>query len=46
MIFLVGLYPGPLMEMLDATVRHLVQQTKGIIPVGMLAVCSQYFVVD
>jgi len=28
MIFLVGLYPGPLMEMLDATVRHLVQQTK------------------
>ena len=32
-VFVVGVYPGPLMELLDATVANLVQQTKGLIPV-------------
>jgi NADH-quinone oxidoreductase subunit M len=32
MIFLVGLYPGPLMEMLDASVLNLLEQTRGVIP--------------
>ncbi len=37
LIFVVGLYPGPLMEMLDATVIHLVEQTKGVIPLSVVA---------
>ena len=37
LVFLVGLYPGPLMEMLDASVTNLLQQTKGVIPVGAAA---------
>lgn len=32
MIFLVGVYPGPFMELLDACVTDLVEQTKGLIP--------------
>jgi NADH-quinone oxidoreductase subunit M len=37
LVFLVGLYPGPLMEMLDASVTNLLEQTKGVIPVGAAA---------
>ena len=34
MVFLVGLYPGPLMELLDTSVTHLLEQSKGVVPVG------------
>ncbi len=29
LVLWIGLYPGPLMEMMDATVLHLIQQTNG-----------------
>lgn len=35
MVFLVGLYPGPLMELLDVSVTHLLEQSKGVNPVGV-----------
>ena len=35
MIFLVGVYPGPLMELLDASVINLLEQTRGVIPVDV-----------
>ena len=35
MVFLVGLYPGPLMELLDVSVLNLLEQTKGAIPLDM-----------
>ena len=28
----VGLYPGPLMEIMDASVTHLVQKMNGVLP--------------
>jgi len=31
-IFWVGLYPGPLMEIMDASVTHLVQKMNGVLP--------------
>ena len=37
MVFVVGLYPGPIMELLDATVANLVQQTTGLMPVEVTA---------
>jgi NADH-quinone oxidoreductase subunit M len=30
MVFLVGLYPGPLMELLDVSVTHLLEQSTGV----------------
>jgi len=30
LVFWIGLYPGPLMEMMDASVTQLLEQTKGI----------------
>ena len=33
LVFLVGVYPGPLMEMLDASVTNLLEQTRVAIPV-------------
>ena len=38
-VFWVGLYPGPLMEMMDASVTHLLQQTTGakVIEVSQLS---------
>ena len=32
LVFWVGLYPGPFLEMMDASVTHLIQQTTGQIP--------------
>ena len=37
LVFLIGVYPGPLMEMLDASVTNLLEQMKGVIPVGVAA---------
>ena len=37
MVFVVGLYPGPIMELLDATVANLVQQTTGLASVEVTA---------
>ncbi|MBC8286828.1 MAG: NADH-quinone oxidoreductase subunit M, partial [Nitrospinae bacterium] len=30
LVLCIGLYPGPLMEMMDASVIHLIQQTTGL----------------
>ena len=30
LVFVIGIYPGPLMELMDASVTHLVQQTTGL----------------
>jgi len=30
LVFGIGLYPGPLMEMMDASVINLIQQTTGL----------------
>jgi NADH-quinone oxidoreductase subunit M len=30
LVVCIGLYPGPLMEMMDASVTHLIQQTTGL----------------
>ncbi|MBT3514165.1 MAG: NADH-quinone oxidoreductase subunit M, partial [Nitrospina sp.] len=30
LVICIGLYPGPLMEMMDASVTHLIQQTTGL----------------
>jgi len=30
LVLYIGLYPGPLMEMMDASVIHLIQQTTGL----------------
>jgi len=34
-IFWVGLYPGPLMEIMDASVTNLVQKMNGVIPLKL-----------
>jgi NADH-quinone oxidoreductase subunit M len=36
LVFLVGVYPGPLMELLDASVTNLLEQTKGVMPVNVV----------
>jgi NADH-quinone oxidoreductase subunit M len=36
LVLCIGLYPGPLMEMMDASVIHLIQQTTGIDEVSQL----------
>jgi NADH-quinone oxidoreductase subunit M len=35
LIFWVGLYPGPLMEIMDASVTHLVQKVNGVVPLKL-----------
>jgi hypothetical protein len=35
MVFLVGLYPGPLMELLDVSVTHLLEQSTGVNSLGV-----------
>jgi hypothetical protein len=37
MVFLVGVYPGPLMELLDVSIINLLEQTRGVIPVDVAA---------
>jgi NADH-quinone oxidoreductase subunit M len=36
LVLCIGLYPGPLMEMMDASVIHLIQQTTGVDEVSQL----------
>ncbi|MCI0422747.1 MAG: NADH-quinone oxidoreductase subunit M [Acidobacteria bacterium] len=39
LIFGVGLYPGPLMEIMDASVTHLVQKMNGVLPLKLTKLC-------
>ena len=36
----VGLYPGPLMEIMDASVTHLVQKMNGVLPLKVTSLTS------
>ena len=40
LILWVGLYPGPLMEMMDASVTHLVQKMNGVLPLKLTQTLS------
>ena len=37
MVFLIGLYPGPLLEMLDGSVDDIVKHTQGLVALGAAA---------
>ena len=35
LVFILGLYPGPLMELMDSSVTSLVEQTKDYVPADL-----------